>query len=71
MNSYTLEMDLLVNIQDSLHCKQGMLLVNIQDSLHCKQGMLLVNIQDSLHCKQGTVIRFYFVVKIFSYQENI
>ena len=47
---------LLVNIQGSFHCKQGILLVNIQGSLHCKQGMLLVNIQDSLHCKQGMLL---------------
>ena len=26
-----------------------LILVNMQDSLHCKQGMLLVNIQNSLH----------------------
>ena len=46
---------LLVNIQNSLHCKQRMLLVNIQNSLHCKQHMLLVSIQNSLHCKQGSL----------------
>ena len=39
---------LLVNIQGSFHCKQGMSLVNIQGSLHCKQGMLLVNIQGNI-----------------------
>ena len=47
---------LLVNIQGSLHCKQGLLLANTQDSLHCKQGLLLVNIQGSLHCKQGLLL---------------
>ena len=46
---------LLVNIQGSLHCKQGMLLVNIKGSLHCKQNMLLVNIQVSLYCKKGSL----------------
>ena len=39
---------LLVKIQGSLHCKQGMLLVNTSGSLHCKQGMLLVNTSGSL-----------------------
>ena len=32
-----------------------LLLVNIQGSLHCKQGMLSVNMQGSLHCKQGSL----------------
>ena len=36
-----------------------LLLVNIQESLQCKQGMLLVNIQKSIHCKQGISYRFY------------
>ena len=54
---------LLVNIQGSLHCKQGMLLVNIQGSLHCKQGMLLVNIQGNLHGETKAVYRKHHILQ--------
>ena len=51
---------LLVNIHDSLHCKQGMLLVNIH-SLPCKEGVLLVNIQVcNLYCKQSSLQKTSF-----------
>ena len=37
-----------------------LLLVNVQDSFHCKQGTLSVNMQGGLHRKQDSLKKLHF-----------